>query len=434
MSNPLLQELQRREVLKTAGIYAGAAWLITQILLAVIDRSPLPEATRALVGCVAVSVFILGFPVAVVLAWFFDVTRSGVARDRPTDRGQLMKAVASLVLVVVATGAILWRVSPCTFGSITGIAVLPCSYYGPPGSESQAAGLARELNYRLSHLPDLRVPAWTSTVAASKQAADPAKLASTLGTERLVECSVRRAGERLTVTAQLYDPVDDRNLWGMEIEGQSADELLLVADLFQGLIGEKALRVGSHYRERIDRANRPPTPSFEAWSTYRDACDQEDSGRYGDALESFRRSVLLDPQFARARTGAARMLWQSAQLPGVTAEAHGAALNAAMLHVQLALRSEPELAEALALRRVLRAEGAKEPPMATDPAKAESARDDAALHAQVIALRPSYADEYYWWSGWLRERGKKSEAAEALAQARTLDPLGTLERRSPVAR
>jgi len=176
MTIPLLQELQRREVLRTAGIYAGAAWLLTQILLAVIDRSPLPEATRALVGCVAVSVFILGFPVAVVLAWFFDLTRSGVARDRPTARSQVIKAAASLLLVVVATGAILWKVSPCTFGAVTGIAVLPCSYYGPPASESQAAGLAREVNYRLSHLPDLRVPAWTSTLAASKQSVGPAKL------------------------------------------------------------------------------------------------------------------------------------------------------------------------------------------------------------------------------------------------------------------
>jgi TolB-like protein len=429
MTIPLLQELQRREVLRTAGIYAGAAWLLTQIVLAVIDRSPLPETTRALVGCVAVSVFILGFPVAVVLAWFFDLTRSGVTRDRPTARGHMMKAAASLLLVVVATGAILWRVSPCTFGAVTGIAVLPCSYYGPPASESQAAGLAREVNYRLSHLPDLRVPAWTSTLAASKQSVDPAKLASTLGTERLVECSVRRVGERLTVTAQLYAPVDDRNLWGTEIEGQSADELLLVANLFRGLIGEKALNVGSHYRERIARADRPPTPSFEAWSAYQGACNDEDAGRYGDALESFRRAVLLDSQFARARAGAARMHWQLARAPGVATAARGAALNAAMLHVQLALRSEPELAEALALRRVLRAEGAKEPPIVGDPAKAEPARDDAALHAQVIALRPSYADEYYWWSDWLSGQGKKSEAAEALAQARTLDPLGTLERR-----
>ena len=66
------------------------------------------------------------------------------------------------------------------------------------------------------------------------------------------------------------------------------------------------------------------------------------------------------------------------------------------------------------------------------PAKAEPARDDAALHAQVIALRPSYADEYYWWFDWLRGQGEKSQAAEALAQARKLDPLGTLERRYTV--
>jgi len=62
------------------------------------------------------------------------------------------------------------------------------------------------------------------------------------------------------------------------------------------------------------------------------------------------------------------------------------------------------------------------------------ARDGAALHAQVIALRPSYANKYYWWSDWLRGQGEKSEAAETLAQARTLDPLGTLERRYRVTR
>ena len=424
----LLEELRRREVLKTAGLYAGGAWLLTQILLAVLDRSPLEETTRALAGCILVSAFIGGFPIAVLLAWFFDLTRTGVARERPTARGHLALSLAAMIVVVIGTGTVLWKFSPCTFGKVLGIAVLPCSYYGEQGFEQQGPGVARELNYRLSHLTELRVPAWSSTVAVSAGTANPAKLVEILGVERLVECSVRRAQERLTINLQLYDPRDDRNLWSKDYEGQTADELLLIADVFRGLIGADAIKVGTHARGRVERVNRPPTASAEAWSTYQLACNSEDAGAYELALDSYRKATLLDSRFARAHAGAARMHWQATLRDALPAGMGRARLHAAWTHAQLALRAEPDLADALALRRVLLAVGAEDTAPGKDP-PSRLTTDPDELHERVLALRPSFAEEYLWWSQWLARQGRQTEADEALTAARALDPAGTLEHR-----
>jgi hypothetical protein len=65
-----------------------------------------------------------------------------------------------MVAVAIGTGALLWHVKPCSFGRVIGVAVLPCSYFGEEVSTDQGPGVAREMNYRLSHLTELRVPPW----------------------------------------------------------------------------------------------------------------------------------------------------------------------------------------------------------------------------------------------------------------------------------
>jgi len=416
-----LDELRRREIFKTAGIYAGGAWLLTEILLAVLDRSPFAESVRALAGCVIVSVFIAGFPVAIILAWYFDLNRQGIRRDRSGTPGGMAAALGTLGFVIAATGAFMWKVNPCGLGRVLGVAVLPCSYYGAETYQYQGPAIAAELNYRLSHLLQLRVPAWPSTQYLADQIVAPEELSAALDADRLVECGMRRSDERLSLNLQLYDPAADRNLWADEYEGQAADELLLIAEAFRDLIGVDALNVSARAGGRIDYVNEPPTASAEAWKLFQRARLAEDAGRFDEAVALYRETAGLDPGFARAHAGLARQHWIAASREGLSDGDRRARLQAALTHVHRALTEAPQLAEALAIQRALLAAGVKPGPEAQTLLPAG---DPTTLHERVIELRPSYAAEYYWWGQSLASEGRTAEASDALDKARRLDPVG----------
>jgi TolB-like protein len=423
-SEGFLAELRRREVLKTAGIYAGGAWLLTEILLAVLDRSPLAESAKALIGCIVVSVFISGFPIAIVLAWFFDVTRSGVSRESVRSRGSPLAASAGLTAVVLATGVLMWQVNPCGLGRVLGIAVLPCSYYGDPQFGFQGPGVSEELNYRLSHLKQLRVPTWRSTAHFADQVMDPSDLSDALGVDRLVECGLRRSEARVSINLQLFDPAADRNIWADEYQGQAADELLLIAEAFRDLIGVDALNISARAGGRIERINEAPTASGEAWMQFQRARWAENSGDRAGARQLYRETAGLDPTFARAHAAVARLHWEDARDRALEDEDRRARFSAAWAHTQRALTEAPQLAEALSLRRVLLAEGI-EPSSVEDDA--EGPRGQQELHDQIIDLRPSFAEEFDRWAEWLQAEGRRTEADRAHETARALDPADRLE-------
>ena len=423
-SHSVIAELTRREVLKAAGLYAGGAWLLAEILLAVLERSPFAESSRALAGCVIVSVFIGGFPVVLVLAWFFDLTRSGVQRERPLTRGRPAVAIGGLSLVLVGTALVMWQVNPCGLGRVLGIAVLPCSYYGEADADYRAAGFSQELNYRLSHLKQLRVPSWPSTAHFSRQVPEPAALAESLNVDRLVECGMRRSESRVSINLQLFDPASDQNLWADEYQGQSSDELLLIAEAFRDLIGVDALNVSARAGGRIERANAAPTASAEAWSLFQRARTAETAGDPARAAALDRQAMGLDPTFARAQAAVARHLWENASQDGLSAPGRLARLKASAAHTQRALVHSPRLAEALALRRELAGAGVAP---ADSPHDGGLPSDPELLHEMILDLRPSFAEELVWWARWLETQGLESDAAAAREASKRLDPAGLID-------
>lgn len=417
------EELRHREVFKTAGIYAGGAWLLTEVLLAILERSALPESVSALAGCALVTVFVGGFPVAMLLAWYFDLSRAGLSRTAPPARGNRSVALAALGAVLAATAVLLWQLNPCGLGRVLGVAVLPCSYYGPADHEHEAPAVAEELNYRLSHLPQLRVPAWAGVRRLSSQLTDPAELAGQLGTDRLVECGLRRSESRLALNLQLYDPVAGHNLWADEYEGQAADQLLLISESFRDLIGVHALNLAARAGGRIERVNAAPTASTGAWSLFQEARSLEQSGDIEGAVTRYREAVEFDPAFARAHAAIARNLLRLAEGAGQDPGAAHARLDAAWAHTRQALQLAPDSAVALALRRELLARGLGEAETGGDPSLPPTPE---ALHQRIVELRPSYAQEYLWWAAWLESQGRHGEARAARETARELDPAGAL--------
>ncbi|MGB5630422.1 MAG: hypothetical protein WBM57_13720 [Woeseiaceae bacterium] len=408
-----VRELKRREVFQTAGLYAVGAFLATEIALAFIDRSPLSESTNALASCILVTLFVGGFPIVLWLAWLFDLTRHGIFKEGAWAHGRYGTAASAMAAAIVVTGLTLWMLNPCGVGRVIGIAVLPCSYHGPPEYDDQATGISAELNYRLSHLPRLRVPANSSVVDYSGRLVNPDDLAHELGVEWLVECAARKTDSRITFNLGLFSPDDDENRWTDEFDGQAVDELFLISEAFRALIGVDAMNAAALAGARIEQINRLPTPSNEAWRLFQQARRAELSDDLDLALSRYGKAATVDPAFARAHTSAARLLWLTTL--GATAGQPdiAATLDAARAHTRRALQEPYSCAEALVMRRLL----------------LDSDEDPETLHAEIISRRPSYAEEYLFWSAWLRQADRPVEAEAALASARELDPSGILRER-----
>lgn len=407
-----LHELRRREVFQTAGLYAIGAFLLTEITLAFIDRSPFSASTRALAACVLVTVFIGGFPIVLWLAWLFDLTRHGIVREQALARGRRATAISAMAAVVAATGLLIFALNPCGFGRVLGVAVLPCSHNGTAEYDYQAHGISSELNYRLSHLPQLHVPANTSVAYFFERLDDPGDIAQVLGVDRLVACNLRRAEPRMVFNLRLYSPGEEGDRWAIEIGGQASDELFLIADAFQSLVSADALNVAAFAGARIDDINNIPTASHEAWRLFQRARHDELGDDLASALALYRQAVVIDPGFFRAHALVARTLWREAAQAESGPPGKEPMLEAARAHTQRALQESRPSAETRFMQRLL----------------IDSGEDPDSVHERIISQRPSFAEEYLFWSTWLTNSDRGEEAKIALARARALDPSGSLER------
>lgn len=418
-----LEELKRREVLGTAGLYAAGAWLLTEILLELIDRAPLADPLRALLGCVVMTVFIAGFPVALTLAWFFDINWRGISRDTTVARGNTRSAVMGLTAVIAATVALFWYLGPCALGRVLGVAVLPCSYYGDPAHDYLGSSSAAELNDRLAQLPPLRVPATASVEQLAASQLDPVELARELQVERLVDCAIRRADDRLNLSLELYDPADDRSRWARDYEGRPEEEPSLLSQAVEGLISSGALNVEGLDADRVVALNRLAPASPQAWHLFQQSRRDATTEDPDQSIELLRQAVRLDPGFGRAHAEIARRLWRAALTPGTGADRRRDLLSAAWAYSRRASAADPPLAEAVSMRRTLLASAAEyEVPLQQD----ELPSDQESLHRQAIALRPSFAAEYLRWAHWLEVQGRHEEVTEARERAAELDPARAL--------
>ncbi len=408
-----LRELRRREVFQTAGLYAVGAFLLTEIALAFIDRSPFFASTKALAACVLVAVFIGGFPIVLWLAWLFDLTRHGIVREQALARGRRATAISAMTVVVVATGLLIWTLNPCGFGRVLGIAVLPCSHNDAAEYDYQAHGISAELNYRLSHLPQLHVPDNSSVAYFYEHDDDPGELAQALGVDRLVACNLRRMNSRVAFTLRLYSPGDEGDRWTREFSGQVSDEVFLVADAFNSLVGAEAVDVAAFADARVADVNNIPTASHEAWRLFQRARHEELEDDLESALALYRQAVTIDPEFFRAHALVARLMWRAASKNEVGQADKGPTLIAAQAHTQRALQDSQPSAETRFMQRLLMNPG----------------EDPDAMQARIISQRPSFAEEYLFWSAWLAKNDRDKEADISLSKARALDPSGRLQRR-----
>ena len=321
-----LKEIKRRKVFRVVVVYAGVAWAVTASIGDIADTLNLPAGFDTVV----IVVLAVGFPLAVVLAWVFDLTFAGVVRTPASDE-------------VVPTAAVSTPPQPASSPKQTtpsppaesmearpkllrnSVAVLPLENLSPnPDDAYFAAGIHEEILNYLGKIKDLNVIARTSVKRYQDTDKPIGEIATELGVGTVMEGSVRYAGERVRVTAQLIDAATENHLWSEVYERDLADVFAIQADIAAKIAQALAAECSVAERESIEKL---PTSSPEAYALYLRALAilQELGHTVGGypELRSTSQSYLdqaisIDPDFALAYIERARLhAYRLNQDPGI---------------------------------------------------------------------------------------------------------------------
>jgi TolB-like protein/Flp pilus assembly protein TadD len=426
------EELKRRRVFRVLVAYAIAAFAILQVIEPVMHGLALPEWVLKLV----VIGLGLGLPVALLLAWAYDIGPHGIERT-PSPAGAEAKpgARAYRALVLIALGLLL--ASPAVLyylvargsspgaavvasprGDATGpsVAVLPfVNMSDDAGNEYFSDGLSEEILNALARIPGLRVPARTSSFAFKGQAQDVAKIGAALRVANLLEGSVRKAGGKVRITAQLVSASDGYHLWSRTYERKVSDVFAIQDEISSDIAGALKVQLVPAADTAAMQAGATTNPeAYEAYLLGRHALAQRSRASIEAAITSFRKATTLDPGFAAAWADQAI----AALLLGGSSVAYGESpMKEAIARARLALQK----AQSLAPERdeVLAASGLAESFAGNLPRALE-------LYDRALAVNPSNSDVRNWRALALDNLGRYDQLLTAAAEAVKVDPLSKI--------
>ena len=443
MKGNFFAELKRRNVYKIAVAYAVVAWLLIQAASILFPTFEAPPWAMK----VFVAVIGLGFPIALVCAWAFEITPEGIKReedvppDKSITRRTGRKIVAlTIVVAIIAAGLFVFQLLrpdlTRTGGSANStafpeksVAVLAfANLSDDKGSEYFSDGVSEELLTVLQKIPGLRVAARTSAFSFKGQNATVQEIGQKLGVAHLVEGSVRKAGETVRIAARLTKTVSGDEIWSENYTRNLKDvfavqtELAttIVGQLRGQLTGDGAAKVKAVIREQVQAAEKGGTKNVQAHESYlqgRFFLNRHSEQSADQARAAFERAVELDPQFALAWAGLAQThIWYCNFATEGGLKSFNAHLDAAREGVEKALAIEPELAEALSARVVMQTnfdynwKGA-----------AETVR-------KALAVAPEDPSLLMWAGNLATARAQPMQALEFCRRSVVADPVNALSR------
>ena len=308
-------ELKRRNVFRMATLYVVAAWLIMQVAEVVVALAALPEWS----GRIVLLLLAIGFPIALVLSWFYALTPEGISleKDAETENGvgPVTGRRADFVVISLLSAAIVlfaWHTwwSPSQTGKsiapdevIESIAVLPLqNLSNDPAQEYFVEGMQDALITRLTRMTELRVISKTSTLRYAATEKTTPEIARELNVDALIEGSVLRDQGRIRITAKLVRGAADEHIWANSYDRDLSQMLALISEISLAIANEIEVAV-----------NQPET---EEW-TQHDPVDLEvhefvfqadhyfDRFMFDESLQYYQQAIDLDPDFAPAHAGVA---------------------------------------------------------------------------------------------------------------------------------
>ena len=415
-----LRELKRRKVYRVAAVYAAVAFVIVQAANLVFPALNIPSWAYSLVVVLA----LLGFPLALVLAWAFEVTPEGVRRtpeaehaeERSSDGGKRLSTgygvLVGLGLVAAAvTGGWYLTGSGSTSISDRSVAVLPFETLGDSASSTFTEGLHSDLLTRLQRISELTVIARPSVMRYERTDEPLSQVANELGARWIVSATVQSAGDQVRVQPRLIDPRSGAERWSDSYRRQlSADEVFAVSqEITQDIANALKAELAAGERRRLEGR---PTGDLDAYRLYVQGRRQFARRSRAcpscveDAVKLFRRAIERDSSFALAWTGLADAAAvypsdapYSLVTPGVSQE----------YAARRALRLDADLAEAHASMGHFHLRNMDAP-----AARRELQR--------AIDLKPSYWEAHHWLGELYLKIGRAEQALEHLELAVELNP------------
>jgi len=425
-------ELKRRNVFKVGVAYAVASWVLLQIVDLVLENIHAPDWIMQ-VFMLALAV---GFPIAIIIAWAFEVTPDGIKLERNVDRshsiasqtGQhlnrgiiMILAVAVVFLLTesfrddaftepeITTSSSEESSPPDDEQSNVSIAVLP--FRDMSAAQDQAyfgEGIAEELLNALVNVNGLDVASRTSAFSLMDENLDIPAIAAKLGVAHILEGSIRTSGRKVRVTAQLIEVSKDIHLWSESYDG-SLDDIFKIQDEITSKIIE-ALRVQLIDAEPVSFAQRL-TGNAEAYQLYlqgRHLWRQRNTAALREAIRLFNLAVELDPQFHQAWSNLAVAYLNLGDYDSSFKSEEGFELG--LEAAEKALAIEPQSTEAMII-------------MADYKQLHCDLTGSADLFEKAIALNRDDPTAHHWYAILLESAGRPKQALEQIQAAYRIDPL-----------
>jgi TolB-like protein len=369
----------------------------------------------------------LGFPIALVLAWAFEVTPEGIKRTHGVEQHQSItrhsRRKLNFLIIGVLAAALLYGVfdlfvlrergvlAPqprvATRGTTpVSIAVLPFADMSQEKDQEYLTdGISEEFLNVLARVEGFKVTGRTSAFAFKSRDEDLRAIGQRLGVENILEGSVRKQGDRIRVTAQLVKAADGYHLWSETYDRQLGDVFAIQDDIAQKVVDavRTKLTAAVPSRAAASQPAPPPTDNVEAYTHFLRG-QQLLRGREGAGMQAalleFEEAVALDPDFARARVGIGNSLvllasYGMRDMPAIETRAS--------TEFERALSIEPGLPEAYAGLALLLS------------IKAQSATEQLPLLERAVAGNPSYSQTLVWLGRAYGVEGRPADELRAYA-------------------
>jgi len=309
-------ELRRRKVWRVAGGYSVVGWLIIQFATTVFPALALPVWTARLV----IIIVLIGFPIALILAWAFDVSSAGIEKTpdiSPPDcpptfsarrKNLIPLAVFGLVIAILAGYFFIPRASARKLEK--SIAVLPFDNFSAEKENAYFAdGIQDDILTNLARIGDLKVISRTSVMPYRGQTHNVREIGKALNVATILEGSVRREGKRVRINVQLIDASNDKHMWAQVYDRELTDVFAIQSELAREIASALKATLSPDEQERIEKN---PTQNGEAYLLHLQAHEIfSRPDRHHDDLARvealYEKAIELDPSFALAHARLAQV-------------------------------------------------------------------------------------------------------------------------------
>ena len=406
------EEVKRRKVYRVAAAYIIAAGGIIQLASATFPAWELPNWSLRLV----ILLLLVGFPIALILAWAFDITAQGIQAtpDTPAPktrrRRNIIMLIATGVVISAATGFFLLpRVAAHKVDK--SIAVLPFENLSDEKENAYFAdGVQDDVLTNLSKISDLRVISRTSVMQYRGRPTNLREIGKALGVSSILEGSVRRSGNRVRVNVQLIDANTDEHVWANDYDRDVTDVFAIQSDLAREIANALQAKLSPAEKSQM---TLKPTENGEAYLAFVQAhdlsCAFEDLTKLKQSAQLYQRAIDLDPNFALALARYSQLESWMLRTHEATSEHREKARSLA----ERALQLQPDLPEAHLALGFSYYYGDN--------------NYDAALKEFEIAQRglPNESEVYLAIGAIQRRQGKWPESTANLEKAASLNPKDT---------